>query len=209
MNTKEYWNKVAREKKFSIPFQMEEFEEYVGKDKKILDIGCGYGRVLKELYDNSYTDLLGIDISSQMIRKAKENYPFIHFSMTKAEHLEYEDNSIDSVILLAVLTSIVDSKSQQSFIKEVHRILKKNGILYMNDFLLNDSDLYLERYEKYQDKYKEYGIFETSDGGVFRHHSKEYLERLLNDFKCEKVKVLKYSTMNGHVSNGMYYIGRK
>ena len=70
MDSKEYWNMVANEKKFSTPFQMDLYKKYVSNDKKILDIGCGYGRILKELYDNGYTDLLGIDFSSEMIKLA-------------------------------------------------------------------------------------------------------------------------------------------
>lgn len=33
---------------------MDIFNKYVSKDKQILDIGCGYGRILKELYDNGH-----------------------------------------------------------------------------------------------------------------------------------------------------------
>lgn len=68
--------------------------------------------------------------------------------------------------------------------------------------------MYLERYEKFQDRY-EYGVFETSDGGVFRHHSEKYLEKLLGKFHKEEIKKLEYTTMNGHKANGVYYIGRK
>ena len=32
MNSKEYWNKVAKDKSFSTPFQMDIFKEYVDKD---------------------------------------------------------------------------------------------------------------------------------------------------------------------------------
>ena len=75
MNSKEYWNMVAKDKKFSTPFQMDIYKEYVDKDKKILDIGCGYGRTLKELYDNGYTNLLGIiALLYQFLRKGGKNH---------------------------------------------------------------------------------------------------------------------------------------
>ncbi len=209
MDSIEYWDKVAKEKTFTTPFQLELFKEYVGKDKKVVDIGCGYGRILKELFDNGYTNLLGIDFSNEMIKLAKEKYSYINFKVANGKNLEFENNSIDSIILFAVLTTIYDSKSQQDLIKEVYRVLKKDGILYVNDFLLNDSDLYLKRYNKYKNIYHEYGVFESSDGGVFKHHSEEYFNELLSDFKCEKEKVLKFKTINGHTSNGVYYLGRK
>lgn len=208
MTSQEYWNKVAREKTFSTPFQLDIYKKYVKKDDRILDIGCGYGRTLEELQNAGYNNLIGIDFSKEMIKLAKTKNPSIDFRPTNGSILDFPDDSIDSVILLAVLTCIPDKDNQKQLIGEVHRVLKKEGIIYINDYLLNDTNMYLERYKKYQDKY-EYGVFETSDGGVFRHHSEEYLEELFSSFKTEEVKTLKYTTMNGHTSNGIYYIGRK
>ena len=209
MNSKEYWNKVAKDKSFSTPFQMDIFKEYVDKDSKILDIGCGYGRTLKELYNNGYTNILGIDFSDEMINLAKEKNPIIEFKITSGSKLDFRDDSFDAVILIAVLTCILDTKDQKNLIKEIYRVLKKDGVIYINDYLLNDTKMYLDRYEKYKSKFGEYGVFETNDGGVFRHHKKEYLDNLLNCFKKEKSEILKYITMNGHEVNGIYYIGVK
>ncbi len=208
MTSQEYWNKVANEKTFSTPFQLDIYKKYVNEDSRILDIGCGYGRTLEELQKSGYNNLIGIDFSKEMIKLAKTKNPSIDFRPTNGSILDFPDNSIDSVILLAVLTCIPDKDNQKQLIGEVHRVLKTEGIIYINDYLLNDTDMYLERYKKYQERY-EYGVFETSDGGVFRHHSEEYLEELLSSFKTEEVKTLKYTTMNGHTSNGIYYIGRK
>ena len=49
LDQKKYWDKVAEEKKFPTPFQIEEFEKHVLKEMNILDVGCGYGRTLNEL----------------------------------------------------------------------------------------------------------------------------------------------------------------
>ena len=206
MDNREYWDMVANDKNFTTPFQSDLFKKYVDINKSVLDIGCGYGRTLKELYDLGYRNLIGIDFSKEMIDRAWNLYSYINFY---GNELSFDDSSIDSVILLGVLTCIPNKSNQEQLIKEIYRILKPSGILYINDFLLNDSLMYLDRYDKYKDKYGDYGIFETADGGVFRHHTKEYLENLLNGFIEEKVKTLTYTTMNGHKSNGIYYIGRK
>lgn len=209
MDTREYWDMVANDKNFTTPFQSDLFKKYVDINKSVLDIGCGYGRTLKELYDLGYRNLIGIDFSKEMIDRAWNLYSYINFYVGNGNELSFDDSSIDSVILLGVLTCIPNKSNQEQLIKEIYRILKPSGILYINDFLLNDSLMYLDRYDKYKDKYGDYGIFETADGGVFRHHTKEYLENLLNGFIEEKVKTLTYTTMNGHKSNGIYYIGRK
>ena len=209
MDNREYWDMVANDKNFTTPFQSDLFKKYVDINNSILDIGCGYGRTLKELYDLGYRNLIGIDFSKEMIDRARNLYSYINFYVGNGNQLNFDNNSIDSVILLGVLTCIYNKNEQQDLIREIYRILKPSGILYINDFLLNDSSMYLERYNKYKDKYGDYGIFETSDGGIFRHHTKEYFDELLIDFKSEKVKTLTYNTMNGHNSNGIYYIGRK
>ena len=50
MKQKEYWDSVSEKKEFTTPFQAAEFSEFVNKEDRILDVGCGYGRTLDELY---------------------------------------------------------------------------------------------------------------------------------------------------------------
>ena len=51
MDNREYWDMVANDKNFTTPFQSDLFKKYVDINKSVLDIWCGYGRTLKELYD--------------------------------------------------------------------------------------------------------------------------------------------------------------
>lgn len=89
------------------------------------------------------------------------------------------------------------------------RVLKKDGILYINDYILNNDQRNIDRYDKYHDKYGTYGIFELSEGAVLRHHSKDYLLELTKEFEELVFEETIYDTMNGHKSNGFYYIGKK
>ena len=66
MTSQEYWNKVANEKTFSTPFQLDIYKKYVNEDSRILDIGCGYGRTLEELQKSGYNNLIGIDFSKKV-----------------------------------------------------------------------------------------------------------------------------------------------
>ena len=209
MEVKEYWNSVSNEKEFTTPFQIDEFSKYVDKKGKILDIGCGYGRTLNELYNVGYKNLIGIDFSEGMIKRAKEKYHNIDFYVKNGEKLDIKDSSIDGVILLGVLTCIVSGDKQKGLINEIYRVLKKGGIIYINDFLLNEDKRNKERYEKYKDKYGVYGAFELSEGGSFRHHTEKWIDELLYCFKQKCFNKLVYKTMNGHTSNGFYYIGSK
>lgn len=207
---KEYWNSVADKKNFTTPFDLEEFSKHVNKTSRILDVGCGYGRILNELYKNNYRNLIGIDFSDKLIERGKTLYPNLKLSIQKSPNIDFPDESMDAVILFAVLTCIIDDKEQQKLLAEITRVLKPNGIIYINDFLLNTDERNLMRYEKYSHKYNSYGVFELpEEGAVLRHHSLDYIKKVTSPFIQIKFNRVVYTTMNGHTSNGFFFIGKK
>jgi len=207
-NQKEYWNKVATDKEFTTPFQIELFSEFVNSKDRILDVGCGYGRTLNELYSQGFKNLFGIDFSDKMIARGKEQFPQLNLNVINNKKIPYEDNSFDSIVLFAVLTCIADDEEQVFLMNEVKRVLSPNGILYINDFLLNTDERNVKRYEIYEDKYNKYGIFELPEGAVLRHHNLSWIESITSDFNNIKLKTVTYKTMNGNKSNGFYYLGK-
>ena len=205
----EYWDEVAEEKEFPTPFQIEKFEKYVSKDMKLLDLGCGYGRTLNELYDHGFKNLTGIDYSQGMINRGLRSYPYLNLIKNDGDKIPFQDNEFGAVILIAVLTSNVSDEEQKKLISEIWRVLKDNGILYISDFLINPDERNLKRYEEYNDKYETYGIFELPEGAILRHHTEEHVLKLTKSFKELIFEKTVYDTMNGHKSNGFYYIGKK
>lgn len=209
MKQQEYWNSVSETKQFTTPFQANEFADYVGFDSIILDVGCGYGRTLDELHHLGYQHLSGIDFSQGMIDRGKQQVPYLDLRLKKDARIDLPDHSIDAVILFAVLTCIISNEEQKTLISEIDRVLKPTGILYINDFLINTDERNQSRYQKYESKYGVYGIFELPEGAVLRHHSEKWLKELLCDFCTLEYKRLTFTTMNGHKSNGFYFIGGK
>lgn len=205
---KNYWNKMADSKNFTTPFQFEIFSRYISKDASILDIGCGYGRTLHELYQRGYTNLTGTDFSRNMIERGKLQYPHVKLECTDSKTLTYDDDSFDSIILLAVLTSIISDEDQRALISEIKRVLKPKGILYVNDFLINSDERNVKRYNVYKDKFHKYGVFELPEGAIMRHHSIEWIKELTGCFEEVGFEEMSYTTMNGNTSRGFYYLGR-
>ena len=208
MEQKKYWNSVAEKKEFSTPFNFEDFSKYVSKEDIILDVGCGYGRTLNQLYEEGYNNLIGIDFSENMIERGKKQYPYLDLRVKQGKTIDMEDGCCDSAILFAVLTCIIDDAEQMALMKEIERVLKPNGIIYINDFLLNTDKRNLKRYELFKDKYQ-YGSFELPEGTVVRHHNIKWVEQCVVPFEKLILNQVVYTTMNGNKSNGYYFIGRK
>ena len=65
---------------------------------KILDYGCGTGRlypIIKRMFNSSY---LGIDLSNDMLNVAKKKFKGIAVKQEDGEDLKLKNNSFDTVI---------------------------------------------------------------------------------------------------------------
>ena len=116
MSQKEYWNSVSEKKQSTTPFQADELCKYIDKNSKILDVGCGYGRTLEELYQMGYHNLTGVDFSEGMINRGKHQFPYLDLRVMTSPDLDIPDNSVDAVILFAVLTCIPNNQEQKKLI---------------------------------------------------------------------------------------------
>lgn len=209
MKQQEYWESVSPTKNFTTPFQAKEFCQHVAKDSLVLDVGCGYGRTLQELHGLGYQNLMGMDFTEGMIRRGQSLYPYLDLRVMEHAAIDLPDDSVNAVILFAVITCIWNSAEQRKLIQEIRRVLKPGGILYINDFLLNDDQRNRDRYAKFADKYGIYGVFELPEGAICRHHDTVWIHELLQDYEQLQFQPLTFTTMNGNKSNGFFYIGRK
>jgi len=205
----EYWNKVAGSKTFTHPLNKPLFQELVPRHSKILDLGCGYGRIVKELVDMGYPNVVGIDSSEKMIFEGLTHWPHLDLICSASEKLPITSGSLDVVILFAVLTSVPTNTGQELLINNIVQALKPGGAVYISDYLLQENQRNQMRYEKYYEKYGCYGVFELEEGVVLRHHSKEWIERLLKPFEDIYFEIQEVKTMNGHKSKIFQYWGKK
>ncbi len=206
---KDYWNKVSPTKKFTTTLDFNLIPDSIKKDSFIVDYGCGYGRTLNELYIQGFNNLLGFDFASDMIERGKSEFPCLDLRTSKNDKIDCNSNSVDMVILFAVLTCITDDEKQEELIHEINRVLKPGGVIYINDFLVNSDERNIKRYNQYVEEYGTYGVFELPEGAVLRHHEENRIPQLTKDFITETYKTIQFKTMNGHVSNGFVYVGRK
>lgn len=94
--------------------------------KKVLMLGCGTGEESLMLRDSGATDIIGIDLSVESIRLAKESYPECEFMVGDMHSLPFEDDSFDFVYSSL---AIHYSANPENVYSEIYRILKKDGEL--------------------------------------------------------------------------------
>ena len=80
MDGQTYFEQVGHTKDFENPFPLERFESLLGKEAKIVEYGCGYGRILNQLGQQGYTHLIGYDYSSKMIQRGNAEYPELNLN---------------------------------------------------------------------------------------------------------------------------------
>ncbi|MCU1265198.1 MAG: putative methyltransferase [Acidobacteria bacterium] len=207
-----YWDRVAGEKRFSHPLQLNWLTRHLAsrrEESRILDYGCGYGRMLAELKLVGYQKIVGIDFSAGMLARCRLQLPGSLLARNDGRTIPLSNESVDAVLLFAVLTCIPDSNEQHSQMAEVYRILRPGGLLYISDLLISDDLRNRERYESFADIYDCYGVFELPEGVVVRHHRREWIDELTRSFVQLEFETFPVTTMNGNVSSGFQYLGRK
>lgn len=142
-------------------------KDYLSKDAKIMDIGCGAGELLIILKEHGFNNLKGVEPSIECVNRLKSHYDIdcIQGTLLTAPYTE----KYDCVILNAVLEHLSDPREA---IEKIKSILKPDGIIY----------LVAPNLFGYQNKFSQFWFAHTF------YPSKESLKMFLNatGFKIEK-----------------------
>ena len=91
-------------------------------NERVLDLGCGTGHLTAEIA-KAGASVVGIDQSSEMVSKAKSNYPDLDFEMADARCLPFKSD-FDAVFSNAVLHWV---RPPQKVVESVYTAAKPGG----------------------------------------------------------------------------------
>ncbi len=111
---------------------------------KILDLGCGFGR-LSELFKDLSVDYVGVDQSEKQIEIAKKTFPNLKFIVAEMQALPLKDEEFDIVYCIATFHHLPDETTRVVALREMKRVLRSGGKIVMTNWNLG-SDWAKEKY---------------------------------------------------------------
>ncbi|RNI29728.1 class I SAM-dependent methyltransferase [Rufibacter immobilis] len=102
-------------------------------DKKILDWGCGPGRIIRHLPEimNHICEFFGTDYNKKSIEWCTRHLPGIHFNHNSlSAQLPYQNHFFDVIYGISIFTHLSEPLHHEWF-AELYRVLKPGGILFL------------------------------------------------------------------------------
>jgi|GEM_PF-465917 len=135
------------------------FQKYLSKSGKILDLGCGTGRTTFSLNALGFTNIIGVDLTPEMIAEAQTLNDYfstkIDFRIGDAMNLEFDDASFESVIFsFNGIMSIPSQKARERALQEINRVIKHNGKFLFTTHDREHEEEYLEFWEEERQRWK-------------------------------------------------------
>ena len=110
------------------------------KGNVAMDFGCGAGRSTR-FTNNLGFEIIGVDISTEMITAAKRIDPIGDYRIVKEGILDqFEDNSFDLIQSIFTFDNVPTEKLKIQLFSEFRRILKKDGKMIN---LVSSKELYI------------------------------------------------------------------
>lgn len=202
-NVKEFYQTFDFEKIITNPPKLiQEFldgeinflKSYIKDKKDILEVGCGYGRLIKVLAPKS-KKITGIDFSEPLLMRAKKN-----LSKTKnaklllmdGKKIDLPQNSYDYVLCLDSSFGNMPG-IELRVIKQMKKICKKDGEIIISVFSQNAKKAQIQNYKRIGLKNitNNGKAIHTAEGFYSRRFSKKDLKEIFASvgLKCKITKI--------------------
>lgn len=128
-----HWNEIARKRRDPSPFGREYYRrlfaiygQLIPPGLRVLDVGSGSGDLLAALRP---TVGLGVDLSPEMVSRARERHPDLQFVVADAHRLGCVEGPFDAIVLSDLLNDVWDV---QGALEELQRLCTSATRLVLN-----------------------------------------------------------------------------
>ena len=181
-----------------------------GQDYKLLDVGCGTGKRIKELkLKLNINEVYGCDISPNMINIAKRNIKNV--VLQDMSNLTYSDKEFDVLTCLFNSFGCLNTKKKRFVtLKHFNRILKDDGTLFID---VMNFCLLAKPFKDNGDKFFNLNIEDKEVEGYVHGFTHNEMKKLLKEsgFKYNKF-IVSYNSGKLHRDNTkgqFFYICKK
>jgi SAM-dependent methyltransferase len=102
----------------------------VSEMNRVLDFGCGCGRLARWLSALPQGVLAGCDYNPELVAWCAENLDFMETRVSALEPpLQFGDGEFDLIYALSVFTHLPE-EMQKTWLAELHRVLRPGGLLF-------------------------------------------------------------------------------
>lgn len=210
MMAQQYWNDIGAKKVFEDPLYMDKLQPFLSPTAQIVEYGCGYGRMMRILKSAGYHNLIGFDFAPNMITRGRKENPDLDLRLLeKVGVIPVNDESVDALVMSTVLCSITDEQKLVELMAEIRRVLKKQGVLYITDFLICEHPRYQEKYSSGLQRFGEWGIYTTNENLAVRHFTTQLIMHLLRAFDIQWFEQFDFKTMNQNPARTFHCIAKK
>ncbi|MBO8188331.1 class I SAM-dependent methyltransferase [Streptomyces spirodelae] len=208
-----FWEADGATKTFTHSLDPGLLAAHIPPTARVLDYGCGYGRLTARLGELGYAHVVGVDPARAMIERGRRENPRLALYHQPELPLPERDGAFDAALLFAVLTCVPDDAAQGATLAELARVVRPGGALYVSEVPLQRDARNVARYERYHASVpgSAYGTFTTDDGGLFRHLPADRLRALLRDhgFRVAEERVGTAPTLSGHRAECLQLVARR
>jgi len=108
--------------------------------RRILEVGCGTGIYTEKLVKTG-AEIIAIDLSPDLLAKARSKIVNVGFLETDLENLPFSDQNFDAVVGVSILHHVNVEKA----LKEIKRVLKSGGSIVFSEPNMLNPQIFAER----------------------------------------------------------------
>ena len=151
LNIDKIWRRKAV-KRIVKNLRNSETENLKTPNSQVLDMACGTADSTIALAKAGVPRVTGVDISEGMLKVGEKKIEelnlnsVISLKVEDCENLSFEDNTFDAAFIAFGIRNFEDKKKG---LKELHRVLKPNGLLLMLELSVPQNKILLSLYKLY------------------------------------------------------------